>query len=346
MQTSAQLAVALPVAALLSSALLLHLTTVTQDASHTGASSPTLLPGVPHTSAAPPPPARVSPPAPPARQPPRPPRGDCRWDFPVSPGRPLDFFAQTLLELLTLVVTAFNSANVSHYVRRGLLLGVYRHRGQIPFLDNDGDLSIAQQDYDRAIQLLKGTLDPSRYTLKAYKATPPFYQLCRREVYKRCHKYHQKFNMMYFLYPWQLDLNPDMPVPTCQCRYYNLTVNCPLDTEGRLERLYGRSFRTHPMCRMRPDLCYTQTSMAANLSWSQVKDTSHDPFGLNGSALSDLDLIHLHVHPFRRLATQQNYCTHPVPDFPGFHTPAKWNRPFIKQHWGSGAEEPPAPAPQ
>lgn len=32
-------------------------------------------------------------------------------------------------------------------------------------------------------------------------------------------KYHQKFNMMYFLYPWQLDLNPDMPVPTCQCRW-------------------------------------------------------------------------------------------------------------------------------
>lgn len=81
---------------------------------------PNLLPSNPTGSAAAiasrstavpkPPPARVSPPAPLARQPPRPPRGDCRWDFPVSPGRPLDFFAQTLLELLTLVVTAFNSA--------------------------------------------------------------------------------------------------------------------------------------------------------------------------------------------------------------------------------------------
>ena len=271
---------------------------------------------------------------------------ECHWDFPVSQGRPLDFFAQNLLELITFVATLLNRHNITHYVRRGTLLGIYRHRAQIPFLDNDMDLSIANSDYERAIKVLKAEMDHSRFRLKLYHAKPPFYQMCVTTVYKRCHKYHQKFNMLYYLYPWQLDLNPDLEVATCKCRYYNISLNCPLDTEARLQRLYGRGFRSHPMCKMRPDLCRMRQSAILNDTWAELLDVSRDPPGPNATDLTDVELIKLHVFPFRRLSSAEDYCTHPLPNFPGFNSPARWNRPFIKTFWGSGLEPSPIPSPR
>lgn len=71
-----------------------------------------------------------------------------------------------MLDMLKQLVAIFNENNIKYYMIGGTILGAIRHKGYIPW-DDDIDLAIPRDDYDRFLEIAKNIL-PDRLTLRTY----------------------------------------------------------------------------------------------------------------------------------------------------------------------------------
>lgn len=71
-----------------------------------------------------------------------------------------------MLDMLKQLVAIFNENNIKYYIIGGTLLGAVRHKGYIPW-DDDIDLAIPRDDYDRFLKIGKNIL-PDSLTLHTY----------------------------------------------------------------------------------------------------------------------------------------------------------------------------------
>lgn len=73
-----------------------------------------------------------------------------------------------LLEMLKDIDIICKKNNIPYFLNGGSALGAYRHKGFIPW-DDDADISMLKEDYDRFIKVLEKDLDKSKYTFHCYK---------------------------------------------------------------------------------------------------------------------------------------------------------------------------------
>lgn len=71
-----------------------------------------------------------------------------------------------MLDMLKQLVALLNENNIKYYMIGGTLLGAIRHKGYIPW-DDDIDIAIPRDDYDRFLKICKEVL-PDSLTLRTY----------------------------------------------------------------------------------------------------------------------------------------------------------------------------------
>lgn len=71
-----------------------------------------------------------------------------------------------MLNMLKQLVAIFNEYDIKYYMIGGTILGAIRHKGFIPW-DDDIDLAIPRDDYDKFLEIAKDVL-PDTLTLKTY----------------------------------------------------------------------------------------------------------------------------------------------------------------------------------
>ena len=71
-----------------------------------------------------------------------------------------------MLNMLKQLVAIFNENDIKYYMIGGTILGAIRHKGFIPW-DDDIDLAIPRDDYDKFLEIAKDVL-PDTLTLKTY----------------------------------------------------------------------------------------------------------------------------------------------------------------------------------
>lgn len=92
-----------------------------------------------------------------------------------------------VLEILLMVDRFCRENNITYYLGEGTLLGALRHGGFIPW-DDDVDLLMPREDYDRFLELAKEKL-PEGYQLDSYQTNPKhsslptFVQMTRKVPY-------------------------------------------------------------------------------------------------------------------------------------------------------------------
>lgn len=69
------------------------------------------------------------------------------------------------LEMLLVIDALCRKNNIRYYLVYGTLLGAIRHGGFIPW-DDDVDIAILRDDYDRFMKLIETELNPERYSLQ------------------------------------------------------------------------------------------------------------------------------------------------------------------------------------
>lgn len=85
----------------------------------------------------------------------------------------LDKAHQILFEMFSEVDAIFRKHNVRYCMDSGTLLGAVRHKGFIPW-DDDIDLYVYQEDYDKALRVLQAELNSGEYVLH-YTHNDPMY---------------------------------------------------------------------------------------------------------------------------------------------------------------------------
>lgn len=71
-----------------------------------------------------------------------------------------------MLDIMKQLVSIFDDNKIKYYMIGGTLLGAIRHKGYIPW-DDDIDLAIPRDDYDRFLEIAKDIL-PNGLTLRTY----------------------------------------------------------------------------------------------------------------------------------------------------------------------------------
>lgn len=77
-----------------------------------------------------------------------------------------------MLRISKVIATIFEDNNIPYWLIGGTLLGAVRHKGFIPW-DDDMDLGILQEDYDRAVEVLKKNL-PQDLFLQTLETDPEY----------------------------------------------------------------------------------------------------------------------------------------------------------------------------
>lgn len=84
----------------------------------------------------------------------------------------LEEIRQIQLEILTYIDTFCKNNNIPYVLNYGTLLGAIRHKGYIPW-DDDIDISMSRQDYDRFIELFKH--DKSKYKIISLETNKDYF---------------------------------------------------------------------------------------------------------------------------------------------------------------------------
>lgn len=85
----------------------------------------------------------------------------------------LDKAHQALFKMLCEVDSIFKKHHVRYCISFGTLLGALRHKGFIPW-DDDIDLHVFSEDYEKAVKVLREELNPKRFILHD-KVSDPHY---------------------------------------------------------------------------------------------------------------------------------------------------------------------------
>jgi lipopolysaccharide cholinephosphotransferase len=86
------------------------------------------------------------------------------------------------LELLDEFIRICNEHNLQYFLIGGTLLGAVRHKGYIPW-DDDIDIGMLREDYEKFIDICQKILDKNKYYIKCYRISEPYWfhyiKLCK-----------------------------------------------------------------------------------------------------------------------------------------------------------------------
>ena len=125
-----------------------------------------------------------------------------------------------LLEMVKSIVGIFDKYEIPYQIAFGTLLGAVRHKGFIPW-DDDFDLFLFEDSYDKAMQVLKREL-PSDLFLE-YKDTEPFYfhdWAHVKDIYTECECVHFPQDSFYEHKGINIDLYKMKKLPLCEFADY------------------------------------------------------------------------------------------------------------------------------
>ena len=250
----------------------------------------------------------------------------CAWGYPLSPGRPFDFFAQHMAQALKVIARVFEEEHVTWWAVYGTLLGILRHQAIVPLVDFDVDLAIKAEDFSKAVlalrrQFVLGTngswllhIPPSvskgahllpTANLRHFKVT-----LAELRIADTCRKaYPTHIDILPPGHPWNFDFQPQgtANLQLCAAPFYSLSVPCPHNAPWRLLKHYGASWT-------RPDVCdflphgWCQVTGAYSVAQRTFRTYRVSP----GLPSNDTDTLALcGIHPWLRPSTSADYCTFP-----------------------------------
>ncbi len=90
----------------------------------------------------------------------------------------IDEIKQTELSILDYIDCVCKQHNIRYYLAYGTLLGAIRHKGFIPW-DDDIDIYMLREDYDRFIKLLSAEKDNHYSILSIYNDSDYFYEFAK-----------------------------------------------------------------------------------------------------------------------------------------------------------------------
>ena len=140
-------------------------------------------------------------------------KGEVRCSFEVSPQRKAIW--RVLLDMLEIFEDICEKHSLRYYASGGTLLGAARHHGFIPW-DDDIDVAMPREDYERLQQILPGEL-PGHLFMQT-TLTDPEYDIChlkirdsRTTAIEKAHavRWKRRYNMGMFLDVFPLDDIPD-----------------------------------------------------------------------------------------------------------------------------------------
>ena len=92
----------------------------------------------------------------------------------------LEKMQQRILGILKYIDRIARQNNIPYYLAYGTLIGAIRHKGFIPW-DDDGDILITRENYDRLIDAIIADND-DRYKMMSMKNNPDWFTSCARVV--------------------------------------------------------------------------------------------------------------------------------------------------------------------
>ena len=118
-----------------------------------------------------------------------------------------------LLEILVEIDRVCRKNNIVYYITSGTMLGAVRHKGFIPW-DDDADVSIQRNEYNRFVDACKTDLDSTRFYLQDHNNTPGYrwgYGKLRRKgsQYVRMGQEHMPYEQGIFVDLFPIDHAPN-----------------------------------------------------------------------------------------------------------------------------------------
>ena len=89
---------------------------------------------------------------------------------------------EEMLRLLLIIDTIAKENNIPYWIDGGSLIGIVRHKGFIPW-DNDGDITMYREAYEKFLKCAKGELKKKGYFLKWTDRVPKVCLLEREEIH-------------------------------------------------------------------------------------------------------------------------------------------------------------------
>lgn len=105
-----------------------------------------------------------------------------------------------LFEMLVWLSDLFEKHGVRYFLSDGTLLGCIRHQGFIPW-DDDVDICVMQEDYDRATRLILENL-PQAYALENKETDPNYFLKFNKLIYVKSRTHNEAYHSLNQL-KWQ-----------------------------------------------------------------------------------------------------------------------------------------------